>query len=318
VKCLGDIWNLKSRMPKVSIIIPTCNRPQLLPRAVESAQRAGTDVEVIVIDDASTDRTAEVANSLAGIKYIRLEHNQGVAGARNVGIIASTADYVAFLDDDDLRLPGSLDAQVESLAQRKDAGFVCGSMLMANQDGKLTGEVSRPKSAGGDVFWELLELAFPVMPISVVIRKDCFARVGLLKADLPGLDDWDIFVRIAELYPVIVLDQPVSVYRKPTPSSGQGSSRQARHLSRAARHQLRLLRLPRVKMASEQQRREARRRAVARIADTLLRNAAEALRDGTLEFALANTMAALRLNPLRAMRPAAYRKAVLLLRAAKG
>src|ERR1044072_6142560 len=58
-------------MPSVSVIIPTHNRPRLLPRAVESAHAGGEDVEVVVVDDASTDETAEVCRELAGVKYIR-------------------------------------------------------------------------------------------------------------------------------------------------------------------------------------------------------------------------------------------------------
>src|SRR6187549_1762319 len=102
----------KELMYKVSVIIATHSRPNLLPRAVKSAFEAGTDVEVIVVDDASTDETAKVCLKLEGIKYIRIERNQRVAGARNLGILASTADYITFHDDDDLRIPGSLDKQV--------------------------------------------------------------------------------------------------------------------------------------------------------------------------------------------------------------
>ena len=94
-------------MPSVSIIIPTHNRPHLLPRAVESARAAGTDVEIIVVDDASMDETASVCRELAGIKYIRLEPNQGVAGARNVGILASSSEFIAFLDERNARLSAS-------------------------------------------------------------------------------------------------------------------------------------------------------------------------------------------------------------------
>src|SRR5258708_2921989 len=96
----------KAFMPDVSVIIPTHNRPHILPRAVESARNAGRNVELIVVDDASTDDTAKICRALQGIKYIRLEQNQGVAGARNVGLLASSSEYIAFLDDDDLRLPG--------------------------------------------------------------------------------------------------------------------------------------------------------------------------------------------------------------------
>jgi hypothetical protein len=297
-------------MPKVSIIIPTHNRPHLLHRAVASARAAGKDVEVIVVDDASTDGTAEVCRTLDGIKYLRLERNQGVAGARNVGILASSAPCIAFLDDDDLRLPGSLDIQLETLAASPEAGFVCGAMLLADQDCNPTGEVIAPRHPGGDAFWELLELDFPVMPISVVIRKSCFSRVGLLNSHLGGIDDWDIFVRIAELYPVLVINQSVSIYRKPTPFSAQGSSARARQLSQAAQHQLCLLRLPRALAAPSSRRREARRRTLNRISDVLIRQAAEHLPEGAFRFACANFLTALRVNPFGIARPEAFKKAM--------
>ena len=300
-------------MARVSVIIPTHSRPRLLPRAVESARAAGADVEIIVVDDASTDETADVCRRLGDIVHVRLAHNQGVAGARNVGVLASSADYIALLDDDDLRAPGSLDRQVALLEADAAAGFICGAMLMADQEGRLTGEVSAPRSPGGDVFWELLELAFPVMPLSVVIRKECFSRVGLFDRGLPGLDDWDMFVRIAELYPVVVDDEPVGIYRQPTPSSGQGSSAQARHLSRAARHHLKLLRLPRAAAAPAGVRRGIRARTLNRIADTLLLNAARRLCEGAYRPAAANGLAALRLRPSRALRPAAYRRLASML-----
>lgn len=295
-------------MPEVSVIIPTHHRPSLLPRAVESAKAAGRGTEVIVVDDASDDETAATCRALTGITHIRLEHNLGVAGARNVGLLASSSPYVAFLDDDDLRLPGSLELQLAALDAHPEAGWCCGSMLLADQDGRLTGERSSPNHPGGDAFWQLLELDFPVMPISVVIRKECFSRVGLFRRALAGIDDWDMFVRVAELYPVVVTTEPVSVYRQPTPSSGQGSSRQARHLIRAARHQRQLLQLPRAAAAPAALRTQLRRRAINRIADTLLSNAARRLPEGAYGFALANAAAAVRLNPLRAMRAGAYKK----------
>jgi glycosyltransferase involved in cell wall biosynthesis len=295
-------------MPKVSIIIPTCNRPQLLPRAVESARAAGTDVEIIVVDDASQDETAAVCARLSGIKYIRLERNQGVAGARNVGILASSAEFVAFLDDDDLRLSGSLDWQLAQLAAAPGAGFVCGAMLIADQNYRPTGEVSTPPEMDGDVFWQLLELDFPVMPLSLVIRKHCFLSVGLLNRRIPGIDDWDILVRIAELFPVITGAEPVGIYRQPAPCSGQGSSVQSDQLARAANHQLQLFELPRVKTLPKSQRQAIRRRTINRVADTLLWSAWKNLPQKEFGFAAANIAAALRLNPFRALRPAVVRR----------
>ena len=295
-------------MTRASVIIPTFDRPHSLPRAVKSARLAGGDVEIIVVDDASTDETAAVCKQLEDIKYIRLERNQGVAGARNVGILASTGKYVAFLDDDDLRLPGSIDIQVRALEANREAGFVCGAMVMTDQDHQPTGEVFVPKQPSGDVFWELLELDFPVMPLSTLIRKECLLRVGLLNPRLGGIDDWDIFVRIAELYPVLVINDPIGRYRQPTPSSAQGSSDQGAQLLRAARHQLRLLRLPRAQSAPASQRRSIRRKTLNRIADTLLWSAARRLPEKEFGFVWRNTVTALRLNPLRAIRPRAYQK----------
>ncbi|MDX6575488.1 MAG: hypothetical protein QOE96_1441 [Blastocatellia bacterium] len=297
-------------MPQVSLIIPTHDRPHLLPRAVESARTAGANVEIIVVDDASTDETAAVCRNLTDIKYVRLERNQGVAGARNVGIFESTGEYLAFLDDDDLRLPGSLDIQVRALDANPKAGFVCGAMIMADQDYQPTGEIVRASHSGGDAFWQLLELEFPVMPLCTLIRKECLLRVGLLNRHLDGIDDWDIFTRIAELYPVVVIETPVGIYRQPTPFSGQGSSARAAQLHRVARHQWNLLKLPRATLASSHERRVARQRMTNRIAENLLWQAAHHLPNGKFGVAYSHISVALRLAPLCALRPAAYKKLV--------
>src|SRR3954465_13975067 len=114
-------------MLSVSIIIATRNRCGLLPRAIDSARRAGANVEVIVIDDASEDRTREACAPLLSdgrVRYLRLSRQLGVAAARNVGLISSTAPYITFLDDDDLRLPNSLDQQLELMEANLDAGMI--------------------------------------------------------------------------------------------------------------------------------------------------------------------------------------------------
>ena len=158
------------------------------------------------------------------------------------------------------------------------------------------------------MFWELLDLEFPVMPLCTVIRKECFLRAGLFNRRLNGIDDWDIFTRIAELFPVLVLQEPIGIYRQPTPFSGQGSSARAVQLRRAARHQLSLLRLPRAAAASLHQRRAVRRRMLNRISENLIWTAlTQYLPQGKLRPAYANISIALRLNPFSAVRPAAYK-----------
>jgi hypothetical protein len=260
-------------------------------------------VEVIVVDDASTDRTAEVCAALRDIKYVRLDRNQGVAGARNVGLLASTGDFIAFLDDDDLRLAGSLDHQVSLLAAHPEAGFVAGGVMLADQDCVPTGEVAVPRAESGDLFWRVLELDVHLIPDSVLVRKECFFEIGIFNRQLVGIDDWDLWTRIAEVRPVLVDQTPVCIYRVAAPASGQGSSALGSHLHAAVKHQARLFSMPRALDAPAAQRRAVSKSTRRRVADTLSWRAAEALPRGAFRFAASNFFIALWLSPLWAARP---------------
>jgi glycosyltransferase involved in cell wall biosynthesis len=297
-------------MPGVSVIIPTCSRPRLLVRAVESARAASSkEPEIIVVDDASTDETAEVCRTLHGIKYIRLERNQGVAGARNLGLLASTQEYVALLDDDDRRLPGSLDLQVAALEANRAAGFCCGPLLFADAEGRPTGEVGTPRAVvGAEVFWSLLQLDFFVQPVGVVARRSAILAAGLLKPSIDGIDDWDLWVRLAELFPVVTVSEPVGIYRCPTPGSRQGSADFARDSLRLLRHQKELLQLPLAAAASASERRLVRRQTARRFADVLFQRAAVWGARGHYGFASRHLLTGLRLAPTRALRPFVYRE----------
>jgi glycosyltransferase involved in cell wall biosynthesis len=297
-------------MPGVSLIIPTFSRPRLLARAVESARAASTTPpEIIVVDDASTDETAEVCRNLVGVKYVRLERNQGVAGARNVGLLAATQEYVAFLDDDDQRLPGSLDLQVAKLEENPGAGFCCGPLLFADAEGRPTGEVGALNAAEGErVFWSLLQLDYFVQPVGVVVRRSAILAAGLPKSRVNGIDDWDLWVRLAELFPVVSVSEPVGIYRRPAPGSGQGSADFARDSLRLLRHQKELLRLPLAAAAPPGERRRVRRQTARRLADVLFQRAAVWGPRGHYGFALKHFLTGLRLAPTRALRPFVYRE----------
>jgi glycosyltransferase involved in cell wall biosynthesis len=185
-------------MSTTSIIIATHERPHLLPRAIESARAAGTDVEVVVVDDASAAATQRICHNLKGITYVRLDRNQRVAGARNIGILNSTGEYLSFLDDDDTRLEGSIDLQVAALESTPEAGLIYGRALIS---GPRTGfgtdmEVEPPfrepehfyprHCPDGDIFWELLEQNF--IPCgAAVFRRSCLLRVGFWINHHPGL-----------------------------------------------------------------------------------------------------------------------------------
>ncbi|MBV8855372.1 MAG: glycosyltransferase family 2 protein [Acidobacteria bacterium] len=264
-------------MPTVSVIITTHNRPEMLPRAVASAFGAGRDPEVVVVDDASTDETARVCRTLAGIKYVRLEENQGVAGARNVGVLHSGGEYLCFLDDDDVRLEHSLDLQSAALDSAPDAGLVYARALIDRQ-GETRGRNFYPQHCPeGDIFWELLGQNF--IPCgSVLFRRSCLARVGLLDSSAPGIDDWDLWLRIAAQYPVLALERPVMVWRGSTPTSGQGSSRPHELVALSTRQfRRKWLKLSRAASATASERQRAWRLFSKNAAGQLIFEAARAL-----------------------------------------
>ena len=301
-------------MALTSIIITTHNRPQLLRRAVESAHAAGTNVEVVVVDDASTDETNSLCRTLAGITYVRVERNQRVAGARNVGLLASRGEYVTFLDDDDLRLPGSLDEQVELLEADRQAGLVYGQAIYGDQQGEPTSHVYPREYPQGDIFWPLLSQNF--IPCgSAVFRRSCLERVGLLDDCLHGIDDWDLWVRIAELYRIIALQKPVLIWRRSTPVSQQGSSRASDvSLQSVRQFRQRWMKLPRTAAAPPRARREAWRRFSRNVAAHLVWGALRSLRYGDVAQAAQNTLTVLRLCPLSAVRLAQERNVLHMLR----
>ncbi|HKR00485.1 MAG TPA: glycosyltransferase family 2 protein [Pyrinomonadaceae bacterium] len=284
-------------MPQVSVVITTHNRPHLLPRAVASARAGGKDVEVVVVDDASTDETAEVCRELTGILYVRVERNQRVAGARNVGILASSGDYITFLDDDDERLPGSLNAQLKVLESSPEVGLVYGQVLIRRQDDATDGSFYPETCPRGDIFWQLLERNF--IPCgSVLFRRQCLTGVGLLDEAIPGVDDWDLWIRIAEIHEVAALEEPVAVWRQPTPHSGQGSSATLDLIELGARTlRQRWLALPRAKAATQARRREVWRRFSENLSEHLVWETACAITSGRLSRAGKSSLLALRLHP---------------------
>src|SRR5436190_20600798 len=264
-------------MPKLTVIIPTHNRAGLLARAVESVHQAGTDLEVIVVDNASTDNTSQVCEGLPNIRYVRLDQNLGEGGARNFGIQESRSEYVAFLDDDDLRLPGSLDRQYEVLLRNPRAALVYGPVLIGDEDCRPTGESFPASRPTGDVFWELLAFNFIPLP-SVVARKQPLIAAGLFAPGLQPARDYDLWLRVTEKLEVAAVDDPVAIYRRWNVSGKQMSANLARQYSAGAAVQSRGLTSPRARQASAATRRRVRRALLSVMSDSLLYEAVVALR----------------------------------------
>lgn len=283
-------------MPKASIIITTHNRPHLLARAINSARASGRDVEVVVVDDASSDETAKLCRGISGINYVRVERNQGVAGARNVGLVASRGEYITFLDDDDVRLRDSVDLQTQILEAHPEAGLNYGQAIPEDSDGRQL-EAYPTSCPQGDILWELLTHNF--IPCgAAVFRRACLSRIGLLDDSISGIDDWDLWVRIAEVFSIVAINAPVMVWRQSTPTSGQGSSRTVALIALSSRQfRKQWLKLPRVAKAPKREQRQAWRSFSNQIADHLVWEAFDSLRKADLRHARASALAALRLHP---------------------
>lgn len=183
--------------PRVSVIIPTHNRHKLLQDAVESAlAQTYPNLEIIVVDDGSTDNTAEIVAQYGGkVTYIK-QANQDVAAARNTGIRAASGEYLTFLDDDDLIMPTKIARQVQVLFSRSEVGLVHCRFYYANEKGEPVYQVGLLPE--GDVLPRLLRNNFIWMGAPLV-RRRCLDQVGWFDEQIPAITaDWDMWLRIAQ------------------------------------------------------------------------------------------------------------------------
>lgn len=202
--------------PLVSVIIPTYNYAQFLPEAVHSVlrQRANNlDVEIIVVDDGSTDNTQDVARQMQrDIVYVRQE-NQGLAAARNTGLRAARGDYVAFLDADDLYIENTLPSQIRVFVEQPQLDMVI-CRCLDKHDGTVPPVMS---------LWPLFNSHWSVhachgnlAPVHCYLtRMDMVRRVGMFDTNLRACEDQDFWLRCHGLGCRIgVNPQGVAIYRK--------------------------------------------------------------------------------------------------------
>ena len=198
-------------MPRVSVIVPSYNRAQMLPRALESIfAQTYKDYEVIVVDDGSKDETPEVMKQFLGrVKYIRKE-NGGSASARNRGIEESGGKYIAFLDSDDYWVPEKLEVQVQVLDAHPNVGIVYARMPIINDKGERVG--TKPAGISGRNFKELLEHWGDLPTSTVMTRRECFEKAGKFDTALTTMQDIDMWLRIARHYDLYEIESKVLAY----------------------------------------------------------------------------------------------------------
>ncbi len=191
---------------KVSIILPTYNRCNMLSNVIDSIlTQTYSDFELLIIDDASTDQTKELVYSITDdrIRYFRLEQNSGPSVARNYGIGKALFDYIAFADSDDLWFLDKLQKQMEILKKSEtDTGFCYHKIIYnfgKNQYAILPSEEIPLEKKIGNIYKQLLYDNMVACP-SMLIRRECLAKAGGFDTNLKALEDYDLALRLAKRY----------------------------------------------------------------------------------------------------------------------
>ena len=209
------VTNLSSTRT-ISVIIPTYNYGRFLSEAITSAlQQTYEPGEIIVVDDGSTDETAEVTESFGErVKYLR-QDKAGVCAARNLGVASTTGDYIAFLDADDIWEPTKLEKQMRKFEADAEVGLVhCG---MREFD-STTGETLQFHLEGDEGWVAQMHLLFekPVINASgssIMVTRAAFDRVKGFDTRLRNGEDWEFCYRVAKEFKVGYVQEPLVQYR---------------------------------------------------------------------------------------------------------
>ena len=240
-------------MPKVSVIIPAYNCEKYIAATIDSVlAQTFPDLELVVIDDGSTDGTKDVVQQYdARVRYF-YQKNQGVSAARNRGIAESKGDYIAFLDNDDIWFPDKLELQVPIMEADPDVAMVFTDGEKFNdvgvveptfkvpleqarlKGGVLLNRITQMKTNDGSVirdnFYHDLFLKSFVFNSSVLIRKSCLDQVGIIDASLLINSDYDLWIRMALKYPLVYLNRVTARWRVRADSlSGEMNIRNANY-----------------------------------------------------------------------------------------
>lgn len=203
--------------PKISIITITYNRARFLPEAIESVlAQSFTDWELLIIDDASTDDTSEVAGRYASIdqriKYYKNQENLKISRSRNRGLELSKGDYVAVLDSDDIwRDKDKLQKQYDYLVGHPACGLIGGGVVVIDERGK---EMRRYLNEQGDEsIRKKLLIKNQFAQSSVMYPRQAVLDLGKYDVELSGIEDYDLWMRVGAKYELANLDSYVLSYR---------------------------------------------------------------------------------------------------------
>lgn len=204
---------LDTDCPTVTVILPVFNGAATLKRALDSVlAQSLKDIEILVVDDGSTDESLEIAEQTGDMRVRCLRHdgNRGAATARNTGLLQAKGKYIAFIDADDEWMPDKLAKQCFSLADKKQGmAGVCTGYIMQRY-GQMSGIVRVPVARKA---WsiELLDVCSLAPGATLMVERCVFEDIGLLCVALERFEDWDWLMRYLSRYGLAVVPEPLAI-----------------------------------------------------------------------------------------------------------
>lgn len=219
---LGQSWvifldNLsRYRRPLVSVVIPAFNRGKTISYCLNSVlAQTYENIEVVVVDDCSTDNTVEVVNGYSDprVRCIVLEKNSGAQAARNRGIKEATGDWIAFQDSDDEWKPRKLEKQVEALAEVKyDHWTVVHSNALRYYASNNTMELWKLPRLEGENLYSTMLLSKTALFPAMLTSKIALEKIGYLDEQVPSFQEWDTSIRLSKYCRFIHIKEPLFIY----------------------------------------------------------------------------------------------------------
>ena len=211
-------------MPRVSVIIPTYNCSEFIKDAINSIlKQTYSDHEIIVVDDGSTDSTRKLLDTYIrnGLVNYIYQENKGHSFARNAGIKAARGGFIAFLDADDIWLPDKLELQMKIFDTDSSIGLIHSDINVLTDRGEMVmalrrdfpGEIVQRHS--GNIFDAFFCREIYISCATVIVKKECFDRVGLFDEKLARLcfEDSEMWLRIVRHYKAHYIHKPLAIYR---------------------------------------------------------------------------------------------------------
>ncbi|HIO10636.1 MAG TPA: glycosyltransferase [Deltaproteobacteria bacterium] len=194
-------------MPKITAILPTWNRAEWLEKSIQSVlDQTFGDFELVVVDDASTDSTAEIIERYSGkIRTIVFSENRGVSAARNAAIKNSDSEWIAFLDSDDFWHPDKLQKQIAQTKMRPACPLHFTDEIWIRNGVRVNPKKKHQKKEGW-IFQPSLALCL-MAPSTVILRRELFEVHGLFDENLPVCEDYDLWLRLTAQHPVALLNE---------------------------------------------------------------------------------------------------------------